>query len=109
MTMPDERTRALLWAGGFLVELARDENLPTAIRERAVVIARHFPTYADIAHMAMFRHPTGLGVGLTDPREVDAWAEQCRFGPLTYSTRLEWPERPSTRRRARRRRAPRRK
>lgn len=26
MTMPDERTRALLWAGSFLIELARDEE-----------------------------------------------------------------------------------
>lgn len=29
MTMPDERTRALLWAGGFLIELARDNSLPS--------------------------------------------------------------------------------
>lgn len=29
MTMPDERTRALLWAGCFLVDIARDETLPS--------------------------------------------------------------------------------
>ncbi|WP_447584943.1 BPSL0761 family protein [Pseudoxanthomonas mexicana] len=38
MTMPDERTRALLWAGGFLIELARDDSLPLSIRRRALVI-----------------------------------------------------------------------
>lgn len=92
MTMPEERTRALLWAGGFLIELARDERLPLDIRQRAVVIARHFPTIGDVAHMAMFRHPAGLGVGLTTPEETASWVGDCRFGPLRYSTRLEWPE-----------------
>jgi hypothetical protein len=65
MTMPHERTRALLWAGGFLIELARDESLPIAVRQRAVAIARHFPTIEDVSHMA--RHPSGLGVGLDMP------------------------------------------
>lgn len=64
MTMPYERTRALLWAGGFLIEVARDESLPIAVRQRAVAIARHFPTIEDVSHMARFRHPSGLGVGL---------------------------------------------
>ncbi len=27
MTMPNERTRALVWAGGFLIELARNRVL----------------------------------------------------------------------------------
>ncbi len=54
--MPDERTRALLWAGGFLIELARDDSLPLDIRRRAVVIARHFPTIEDVSTMALFRH-----------------------------------------------------
>lgn len=44
MTTPDERTRALVWAGGFLIELARDRSLSLDVRRRAVVIARHFPT-----------------------------------------------------------------
>ena len=48
MTIPHERTRAMLWAGGFLIELARDTSLPIAVRRRAVVIARHFPTIEDV-------------------------------------------------------------
>lgn len=92
MTMPDERTRSLLWAGGFLIELARDGRLPLDIRQRAVVIARHFPTIEDVSQMAMFRHPTGLGVGLARPQESASWADGCRFGPLRYSTRFDWPE-----------------
>lgn len=70
MTMPDERTRALLWAGGFLVELARDGSLSLDIRRRAVVIARHFPTIEDVSAMAQFRHSSGLGMGLASPNEA---------------------------------------
>lgn len=92
MTMPDERTRALVWAGGFLLEIARDERLPLDVRQSAVTIARHFPTIEEISLMALFRHSSGLGVGLEDPGEYPAWAKVCKFGPLRYSTRLRWPE-----------------
>lgn len=93
MTTPVERTRALLRAGGFLIELARDKRLPVDVRRSAVVIARHFPTVEDVAQLAMFRHdPSGLGVGLASPRETPSWAEECEFGPLRRSTRLKLPE-----------------
>ena len=93
MTIPVERTRALLWAGGFLIELARDERLPVDVRRSAVVIARHFPTIEDVAHMATFRHgPSGHGVGLESPQDTPSWAEDCKFGPLRYSTRFKLPE-----------------
>lgn len=91
MTMPDERTRALLWAGSFLIELAQNDSLPLDVRRRAVVIARHFPTIEDVATMALFRHPSGLGMGLTPPSEVPSWTKDSPHGPLRYSTRLEWP------------------
>lgn len=92
MTMPDERTRALLWAGGFLIELARDESLPLVVRRRAVTIARHFPTIEDVSSMALFRHSSGLSLGLAEPNEISLKAEDFQFGPLRYSTRLVWPE-----------------
>jgi len=92
MTMPEERTRALLWGGGFLIELARDESLPLDIRRRAVVIARHFPTVEDVSFMALVQPSSGLGPGLCSPDEVPDGTKNCRFGPLRYSTRLAWPE-----------------
>jgi hypothetical protein len=92
MTMPYERTRALLWAGGFLIEIARDDGLPLTIRRSAVVIARHFPTIEDISRMALFRHSSGFGIGLASPAEVDLRDGVGRFGPLRYSTRFDWPE-----------------
>src|SRR5690606_7138047 len=94
MTMPYERSRALLQAGGFLIELARDASLPLEIRQRAVAIARHFPTVEDIATMALFRHSSGLGMGLETPNDTTGWFERCKHGPLRGSTRLEWPEEP---------------
>jgi hypothetical protein len=92
MTMPDERTRALLWAGGFLVELAQNDSLPLDVRRRAVVIARHFPTIEEISAMAQAGHALGLSMGLALPAEVRSESEEGRFGPLRYSTRLKWPE-----------------
>ena len=91
MTMPDERTRALVWAGGFLVELARDDSLPLSIRRRAVVIARHFPTIEDISAMAQSRQPSGMSMSMASPDETSSWAEDCRHGPLRHSTHLAWP------------------
>lgn len=91
MTMPDERTRALLWAGGFLIELARDDSLPLSIRRRAVVIARHFPTIEDISAMAQSQQPFELRMRMASPDEIPSWAENCRHGPLKHSTRLAWP------------------
>ena len=91
MTTPDERTRALLWAGGLLIEFARDESLPLDIRQQAVAIARHFPTYEDISNMA--RHASALGMDLKNPTLVDM-ADGCPLGPLRQSTRLAWPEGP---------------
>ena len=92
MTMPDERTRALLWAGGFLIELAKDTRLPLGVRQSAVVIARHFPTVEQVATMALFRHSSGLGMGLAAPNEVSGWADNLKFGPLRDSTRFDWPK-----------------
>lgn len=91
MTMPDERTRAMLCAGSFLIELARDKRLPLSVRRQAVFIARHFPTIEDIASMATPQHVALFGPQLAHPSEV-AWREDGRPGPLTYSTRLAWPE-----------------
>src|SRR5690606_10984757 len=48
MTTSHEQARALVWAGGFLIELANDNSLPLAVRQRAVMIARHFPTASEV-------------------------------------------------------------
>jgi hypothetical protein len=65
--------------------------LPVDVRRRAVVNARHFPSIEDVSRMAMFRHSSGFGVGLASPSDTD-WAEGCPCGPLSLSTRFDWPE-----------------
>ena len=91
MTMPDERTRALLWAGGFLVDIAQDESLPLPLRRRAVTIARHFPTIEDVAWIVESLRDSVLSVGLATPESVLADEGNLDFTPLQHSTRLKWP------------------
>lgn len=91
MTMPDERTRALLWAGGFLVDIAQDESLPLPVRRRAVTIARHFPTIEDVAWIVESLRDSVLSVGLATPESVLAAEGSLDFTPLRHSTRLRWP------------------
>lgn len=58
MTIPHERTRALVFTLRFLQDL-QDPNatprVPRALRERARALERHFPTLAavDLAHLAL--------------------------------------------------------
>lgn len=91
MTMPDERTRALLWAGDLMIEIARDQSLPLKLRRSAVVIARHFPTFEDISMMARAMESSFGGSMLTQPNEVLAEID-LKHGPLRYGTRLRFPE-----------------
>ena len=64
MTTPNERARALVWTGGFLVELARDPRLPLDVRQQAIVMARHFPTAHEVAFAAGHSPASGLGLAL---------------------------------------------
>lgn len=91
MTMASERTRALLWAGDLLIEIARDRSLPLKLRRSAVVTARHFPTIEEISMMASHL-ASGFGGGmLARPDEVLAEAD-LQHGPLRLTTRLRYPE-----------------
>ena len=54
MTMPNERTRALRWAGEFLAEVRRSEVCPEEFRRQAHAILRHYPDALDIAHQAKY-------------------------------------------------------
>lgn len=90
MTMPSERTRALIWAGGLLIELARDRTLPVSLRRRAVMIARHFPTVEDIELMADSMPSASLGCMLGAVEEE--WKhESGSHGALQHVTRFGWP------------------
>lgn len=58
MTIPFERTRALIETRLFLQELTDPKvtpRVPRAIRGKAKLLLKHFPTYADVeqAHKAL--------------------------------------------------------
>lgn len=86
MTMPHEKARALIWAGGFLIELCQDSRVPEDVRRKAVLIARHFPTIEQV-----LADPAAIEAsvpGLNLDAEVNSWKEQWKHGPLTFNTRL---------------------
>ncbi len=58
MTIPFERTRALIETKSFLLKLAdetREPSVPASVREHARALLRHYPSYCDIelAHQAL--------------------------------------------------------
>lgn len=90
MTIPVERSRAVLWAGGLLVALNADRRVPMKHRRAATAIARHFPTVEQVglASLGGVLAKDGL---FEHPRDCGNWLEHCPGKPLTYSTRLPWP------------------
>lgn len=55
MTLPDERYRAVMWAGKFLQSLSYSSEtprVPLKIRQEARNILRHFPTDWDMQRAA---------------------------------------------------------
>ncbi|MGW8173238.1 MAG: BPSL0761 family protein [Stutzerimonas stutzeri] len=48
MTMPCERTRAVIQTHDFLLELSRDGSLPERVRRDARFLLRHYPSRTDM-------------------------------------------------------------
>ena len=48
MTMPDERTRAVIQTRDFLIELSKNAALPERVRNDAKFLLRHFPSKDDM-------------------------------------------------------------
>jgi ERCC4-type nuclease len=46
--MPFERTRSVAQTHAFLLELARDSEVPERVRQNAYFLLRHFPTKQDV-------------------------------------------------------------
>lgn len=51
MTMPDERARALRFAGAFLREMLTREDVPDDLKHQARVTLRHYPTEDQLIKM----------------------------------------------------------
>ncbi len=50
MTMPHERTHAVIQAGEFLNKVQNDTSLPEAIRQQAFRLLRHYPSRQEMQH-----------------------------------------------------------
>jgi len=62
MTRPNERARALRWAGEFLREARRHDGLPEELRCQIPAILRHYSSTLDIEHQVEYGDdPCGLG------------------------------------------------
>ena len=57
--MPDERTRAVRFAGEFLREVSKKEGVAEELKRQAWVILRHYPGTRDIEYQAKYRHDEG--------------------------------------------------
>lgn len=64
MTMPNERTRALIQTRELLLELAKDPSLSESIRRQARQLLRHYPNENEI-----------LRAGLLEERRADRLTE----------------------------------
>ena len=51
MTLPNERARALHWAGEFIKELCNTGEISEKRRQEAQVILRHYPSAAEIGYL----------------------------------------------------------
>jgi hypothetical protein len=92
MSTTEERSRALVWAGGFLVQVNRNRNLPLELRRQATVIARHFPTIEVVRRLPTHVELFVPGAGHVSRTELETWCNGLEHGPLKDSTRLRWPE-----------------
>lgn len=92
MTIPYERTRAVLWAGGFLVQLNYDRRVPIDVRRTAHQIARHFPTAEEVRTLSHLQMADGTSGMFERPSDLGDLRESCPGEPLTCNPRLAWPD-----------------
>lgn len=62
MTLPYERTRAVVQTREFLVELSRNTDLAEAIRNEAKRLLRHFPSKADVLQAGKIEEQAGRSI-----------------------------------------------
>jgi hypothetical protein len=90
MTMPKERTRAVLQTRDLLLELAdstANSEIPSRIRDEAACLLRHFPGSGDMA-IASRSCPEWFGPPLEAAEaegEAEAGKAELRSDPLVVS------------------------
>lgn len=93
MTTPEERTRTLVQAGAFLVELAFDRTLPLNVRREAARLARHYPTTSDIRYTALVMpRPRPIYIAPLISEINPEWTVGYKHGALRNFTRVPMPD-----------------
>lgn len=69
MTMPDERTRALRFAGEVLREMLARDDMPEDLKRQARATLRHYPTEQQLLWM------------VTDVSRCSTGSMQCWLAP----------------------------
>lgn len=65
MTTPFERTRAVIQAHAFLIEITQDLSLPEAIRQEAWRLLRHYPSQEEMLLAGKLEERAGEGTLLS--------------------------------------------
>lgn len=60
MTMPHERTRAVIGTKKFLEELRLRDDIPPDIRKDVIWCLRHYPSDSDVTRVGYALMPSGL-------------------------------------------------
>ncbi len=84
MTLPNERTRAVIRAREFLWRLASPSGLkriPRAVREEAGNLLRHFPHWCDLCQSEPFDVATATEAGLQSDQDWLRLIEEPDEGP----------------------------
>lgn len=84
MTMPDERTRAVIQTYEFLVELSRNPSLPEKVRRDAKFLLQHYPSKADMERAVQtVEIPVSLA-GIVEPVSVIQGMVEARHRSQCY-------------------------
>jgi hypothetical protein len=74
MTMPVERTRALIWARELFEELLDSDlnpHVPKNIRDQARCVLRHYPSRSEIESLAKRDENNTIGWPMLDSSEIE--------------------------------------
>ena len=97
MTMPNERTRAVVLTWEFLRSLETHHGIPKALRDQASTLLRHYPLPYEMAMVAkhrpeLFTQPESYAVDGVKSNTVGTLVELlCRFDP-SLRVVVEGPE-----------------
>ena len=90
MTMPNERTRAVIQTGKFLLELSQDSSLPERIRRDAKFLLRHYPNPFQMLLAGRIEEASDPDVSPMGP-VFSSSTESSYHSPIIYATDAKVP------------------